>query len=288
MDIASSSADIGEFLKIQANYKKGDDGKITLFFNYENYLNSPFVKIKNGRVYTDVVDGTYLKLENGETGVLDIVIQVRYYNGGKLYGYRNVKVLSYEITDLSDDKPKFMIRRIYTAEKDSFFSSVENLDGILRVDNVVAKMTAEDFIKRKEISVGITLWADKMSRKGSSFTVRYPYDVIRFARRSGFGYQVKETKGGVLEVSVVNPEVSRFDLVFETSELAQNMMMYSNFRYGIWLGDVNISAQGGVPLDIKAESGSLTIENDFQSLLTFESGQLAQDENNERFILAHS
>lgn len=151
VDIASTSADIGEFLKIQANYKKNPDGGITLFFNYENYINSPFVKIKNGRVYTDVVDGTYLRLESGETGVLDIVIQVRFYNGGKLFGYRNVKVLSYEITNLSDDKPKFMIRRIFTAEKDSALTAGVSTGGVLRVSDTEVEMTAEDFNRKKEI-----------------------------------------------------------------------------------------------------------------------------------------
>jgi hypothetical protein len=116
-----------------------------------------------------------------------------------------------------------------------------------------------------------------MLSKGSSFTVQYPYDAVRFVKRSGFGYQIREIRNGVLEISVVNPEVSEFGLIFETSELAQNMLKYSNFRYGIWLGNVNISAQGGIPLDIRAESGSLTIVNNFSSYLTFENEKVAID-----------
>ena len=52
-------------------------------------------------------------LKPGEYGELDIVVQVRYYVGEDLYGYRNIKMLTFRIHNLSDDKPKFYITKTY-------------------------------------------------------------------------------------------------------------------------------------------------------------------------------
>ena len=52
-------------------------------------------------------------LKPGENGELDIVVQARYYVGEELYGYRNIKMLTFKIHNLSDDKPKFYITKIY-------------------------------------------------------------------------------------------------------------------------------------------------------------------------------
>lgn len=47
---------------------------IELYFNYFNYLDSPYVKMEDGvTVKMDTMDGTYLKLADGEDGYLNIV-----------------------------------------------------------------------------------------------------------------------------------------------------------------------------------------------------------------------
>lgn len=107
---------MAEILRLYVNYRKYDDEgspKIQLYFNYMNYLNSPYLKIKDNRTYVDVIDNTYLSLKQDEDGVLDVVAQFRYYRGGALYGYKNVKLASYQVYNISDDKPKFMIKKIY-------------------------------------------------------------------------------------------------------------------------------------------------------------------------------
>jgi len=80
--------DLSKLLRIYANYKKeAEDDSITLYFNYFNWLDSPYVKIENNLLYVDTIEGTYLKLKSGEDGMLDIVLQARYYIGGRVYGY---------------------------------------------------------------------------------------------------------------------------------------------------------------------------------------------------------
>lgn len=65
--------DIEKFLRIAVSYKKDESG-IVLYFNYYNYINSPFLKMNDGKLYIDTVAGTYLKLKSGESGTLDIVL----------------------------------------------------------------------------------------------------------------------------------------------------------------------------------------------------------------------
>jgi hypothetical protein len=76
-------------------------------------MNTPFIKIENSKIYSEILDGTYLKLEPGESGNLDIVVQVRYMKNNVVSGYKNIKLLTYQIYNISDEKPKFVIREIF-------------------------------------------------------------------------------------------------------------------------------------------------------------------------------
>ena len=111
---------IEQLSRIYVNYRKYDDGgpKIELYFNYMNYLDSPYLRIVDNKTYIDTIDNTYLRLKQDENGTLDIVIQFRYYKGGNLYGYRNVKLASYQIYNISDDKPKFLMKKIMQLDRD--------------------------------------------------------------------------------------------------------------------------------------------------------------------------
>lgn len=101
---------LSKFLNIYVNYKMNPDKSITLYFNYINYLNTPFLKFEYGSLKIDTIPGTYLKLEPGEDGNLDIAIQVKmYYDERRLYGCKTVKLVSYHVYNVSDDKPKFLI-----------------------------------------------------------------------------------------------------------------------------------------------------------------------------------
>jgi hypothetical protein len=46
VEINHSTVDLSRFLKLYANYKKNpDDNSIDLYFNYFNWLDSPYVKL---------------------------------------------------------------------------------------------------------------------------------------------------------------------------------------------------------------------------------------------------
>ena len=95
--LLKDGVDIKKFLRIYINYKKDvtNNNAIVLYFNYNNYINTPYVKVDNFKVYTDIIDDTYLKLAPGESGKLDIVVQFRYEEDEKILGCDNVKVLTY-------------------------------------------------------------------------------------------------------------------------------------------------------------------------------------------------
>lgn len=107
-----TSEEINKFLKIFVNYSRNPNtGDITLYFNYSNYFNTPFVQKENTGMFESVImSNTYLSLKPGESGSLDIVIQFKYFDDiGIFSGCTSLPVLSYKIWNVSDDKPKFVI-----------------------------------------------------------------------------------------------------------------------------------------------------------------------------------
>jgi len=57
-------SDIEEFLKIHVNYKvDSSTHKISLYFNYHNFINSPYIKVEDSNIKTDTIETTYLKLD---------------------------------------------------------------------------------------------------------------------------------------------------------------------------------------------------------------------------------
>lgn len=116
--------DIKDLTKIFVNYKRDTEtGKIVLYFNYFNYLNTPFVKIKDNKVYPEIIPSTFCEIMPGENKPLDIMIQFKYTNGGVLYGVKNAVLASYQIFNVSDDKPKFVIQKCGIIRKDSLIET---------------------------------------------------------------------------------------------------------------------------------------------------------------------
>ena len=70
----SKSVNLSEALKVHVSYKREEDKSLTLYFNYMNYFDTPYVKIQDNKPVPDTIDGTYLKLKAGEEGTLDIVV----------------------------------------------------------------------------------------------------------------------------------------------------------------------------------------------------------------------
>lgn len=110
IDYTVTEDDIRDFLKLYVNYSHTTDG-IELFFNYNNLFDTPYTYRSPDGYFAPVFkENTYLRLKPGEDGILDVVIQVKYFDSfGEVCGIKDIPALSYKIYNVSDDKPKFVI-----------------------------------------------------------------------------------------------------------------------------------------------------------------------------------
>ena len=205
VDVSNHPIDIGRFLKIHVNYKKESENNITLYFNYLNYLNTPYVKQIDGRTYIDIIDGTYLKLNSGENGRMDIVLQFRYFEGQQLVGLKNVRVLSYQIYNISDDKPKFIIKEIYRIQKDSDIMNASYSVFIEGTDTICDRQTT-DF-------VNTIRWKSDTTLNKIVFDVIYDSSIIDF---NGVGDRRFEVLGpSTFTVTVTDFTYNFIDIPFK-------------------------------------------------------------------------
>ena len=140
-----------EYLNIYANYVKVDDGHgdfhYDLYFNLQNLFNSPFEYIssvtnqpnvlvipdsylylsgdKYKKVFSSSQDEEWIGNEIDEDklakikqgGELSIYGQVKTYSNDRLSDIKTIKMFSYKVYNISDDKPKFFIQKTFDIAK---------------------------------------------------------------------------------------------------------------------------------------------------------------------------
>ena len=147
--------EIDEYLKIYTNYVRVDDGHgdwhYDLYFNLQNLFNSPFEYISSvtkqpnvliipdsylyltGDKFKEAADKTHNEIDEDkvksiqEGGELSIYGQVKTYSDDKLSDARTIKLFSYRVYNVSDDKPKFLIEKTYDITKTPLRTSASNL-----------------------------------------------------------------------------------------------------------------------------------------------------------------
>lgn len=143
LDLQFEDGEVDDFLKIYTNYVKVDDGygdfHYDLYFNVQNLFNSPFEYISTvtnqpnvliipdsylyltGDKYTNKGDHNEIDADKigkiKEGGELSIYGQVKVYSDDKLSDVRTIKLFSYKVYNVSDDKPKFLIEKTYDVTK---------------------------------------------------------------------------------------------------------------------------------------------------------------------------
>lgn len=170
---------LAEIMKLYVNYKKSSDG-ITLYFNYFNYLNTPYVKIQDSKVYPEIIEGTYAKIGQDQTGYIDLVAQIKYYVSGKVYGIRNLTLVTYQITNISDDKPKFVIRQqsVLTADKLKQAEQPANVSFTLASPTIDLN-DYDDMTEYPETRIKVAMQTDAELRTPYTFGVEYPGDLMQ-------------------------------------------------------------------------------------------------------------
>jgi hypothetical protein len=69
------------------------------------------LKIEDGKILVDTIASTYAVVKPGQTSNLDVIIQLRQCIGDTIVGIENVIAASYQIVNISDDKPKFLLKK---------------------------------------------------------------------------------------------------------------------------------------------------------------------------------
>lgn len=200
-DVNSKTADFKDLLNIYVNYKVGLDGdqpQITLYFNYYNYINSPFVKFgDNNNLKIDTLEGSYLKLGPNEDGLLDINAQFKAYYGTNLYGMKTAKLLTFKIFNISDDKPKFVFYKMFEIKKNSLSQSTIDNDASITINNTYIDLDDDMYVRADPIdfTVKINVKTLETAQSGLTFTVFYNINEIKYTGKcqaQGFIVEVDE------------------------------------------------------------------------------------------------
>ena len=158
VELNLEDGEIDSLLKVYANYVRIDDGNgdfhYDLYFNIQNLLNSPFEYIssvtnqpnvlilkdsylylsgdKYKRVYDKISKTTHNEIDKNKLdaikngGILSIYGQVKTYcSDDSLLDVKTIKLFQYRVYNISDDKPKFLIKKIYDITKTAFSESDE-------------------------------------------------------------------------------------------------------------------------------------------------------------------
>ncbi len=198
---AYSNTDFKDFMDIYVNYEVTKLGTIKLFFNYYNFMNSPFITYENGKQRIRAIDGTYLALDRGESGLLDIDVQFKAYFGNCLYGIKTGTLVTYKLFNVSDDKPKFVIYKMSEISKGSL-SELGNIDAdaSFYITNTYIDLDDNDLVDENgkiNVKIKLLLQTSMIIEAGAEFTIMYSLKELTFGSGiecPGFVCVVNENK----------------------------------------------------------------------------------------------
>lgn len=246
--------DIQDFLKLYVNYSKDPEtNEITLYFNYNNLFTSPYLYRRNNGAFSTVFKpNTYKKIKPGENDILDIIIQIKYFNYyGDICGIKDIPILSYKIYNVSDDKPKFII-------KNTWMLNSENTEYVsdIKLESLSASLTLSpldelnDFSKKNDLvydnytlSRDIIVYAegsiysDATEIKAASFDLIYEFsnDDIEFMESISYGASFVRRDRLIHVVS----DGSNFNLAFK---IKQGTFINTDGIYKIPIDAINLEA----------------------------------------------
>lgn len=247
-DIAQDFSKLDKFLKLYITYQKDKDGRITLMVNQSNFISTPFIKIdQNGRVYPDVIPSTYATIRNGDTGYVDVIVQFKYYRWTELIGYNNIKFATYQIINISDDKPKFILNRV---------GQLENGDGKISNDKFM-KIVCDRYIgiEPDEFSYNVSLQSNIKLESPVTATLIYQGSLFEY---TGDDKQVIKNSDGWLTITFTDIFRS-ISLKFKPilSESGHFPERRKNKTNSVIIKDVNNTNGENIVVNVK--NGSMTI-----------------------------
>lgn len=233
---------LSNYLNVYSNYSK-IDGKIVLYFNYSNYLNSPYVKTKNGKTTLSIIPRTYLKLDQGKDGYLDIVVQFKKYNSDKnIEFYKNVILITYHIYNISDDKPKYLI---YTESKVSKNNIVYNKPATKAFVKVESETKIIDVPQSSKLKFTANLKiTTSRNMKDATTSILFNSNDLKFVYSK---FKTEMLDDGYLKVYATNVKEKYINipLEFETIGVVQDIYKGNDLIYNFVLDDSTVIDMSG-------------------------------------------
>lgn len=257
--------DLTEFMRLYVNYNKTDSG-IVLYFNYYNYLNTPFIRIEDGKTYPDYIDNTFCRISQGETSYVDIVIQLKYYVDNVLNGYKNVTLASYKVTNISDDKPKFILQEVSRLTKDDFRTIHESpnvtmivRDSIIDLSNYTDSLLSDT---HPQFNLYVDIESDRRLSSPYWIGVNYPYELAQPTGINGDGFVVNDSSRGYFDVEVTDTNITTLKFGLSTSQElpVKQLSNYIN-RYQVFIDKAYAYGQNGEIANINVIPGAIEIKN---------------------------
>lgn len=187
--VTKENTDFKTLLDIYTSYEVMPGEKIRLFFNYYNFINSPFIELAAGKPTIKAIEGTYLKLDPGESGLLDIVVQFKAYYGDNLYGIKTGTLITYKIFNVSDDKPKFVIYKMSEIAKGALSErSGIDADAIFSMVNLFIDLDDDSNITADgKICAKVKFMVDSVDTiaPGATYKIDYKLDELTFKNTIG-------------------------------------------------------------------------------------------------------
>ena len=116
--------------------------------------------------------------------------------------------------------------------------------------------------ERYQFQLDIALIGNRRIKRGSTIEIEYPTNVMLPAEGVYSGYTVDNSELGTTTVTVVNRDLSRISLNFETAYPLKSMATFANRKYGVEISDVNIHSVDDVEFDVKRGVGIVEIANE--------------------------
>lgn len=209
--IQPGKLDLSRMLKLYVNYKKSSDG-IHLYFNYFNYIDTPYIKIVNNRKYSDIIDDTYLHVSPGKNGIINIVVQLKYYEQHDLKGIQNVVLAKCQIYNVSDDKPKFIIKIIDIIQSNQNKTDKENPNGQLTIFNIdLDTQTYQNQDDTIACNMYVSMQFDKKIKPDYKFSIDFPPGIFQYFENintAKYSIDTSNLDSGYMEVTVHDPAFS--------------------------------------------------------------------------------
>jgi len=156
------------------------------------------LKIEDGRPLVDTIPSTYAKVKTGQAASLDVIVQLRQCIGRKIVGVQNVVLASYSIVNVSDDKPKFLLKKTSDGTLSSTKASSQLTLAVVGQQVKNAKLGTD-------VEFTLTMSTNAVLEDEVSCLLRYPSQTLRFMSGDS---RVEKVAAGLLKCTFTSLDMT--------------------------------------------------------------------------------